>query len=289
MKKCVAIALIMFGSALTTSAGEKAKPSSLIVVNSRDKEVELKKWKFVEGVQTLRWLKSPVECILFRETNSTNYKDGIATLVPLTTVRKIEYDFVKHVVRLTAALPDGKDRVLTGTTRFVGINKIVIQGDVDLGDLGVASFKYRAGDGKGLKGVRFPNAVPLPESSGAKAIIVGNEKGKPEEHTVINPKPLYLANGDWRLLPHLAFYKTVKVKLDQIGRLRMVPIANKKQVSLEYDVKLADDKEFALTLMPEPTWDKKTKLSLVGIVGRVDVGYRLFPMHTIREFRWHKE
>ena len=134
----LAIVVVCLGHAsLPSRAGDK-KDEPLVVVNPEGKEVKFSRWNLSLGTRRLPWLgegkaktKTAPEFLEFREEKSTTYKDGVLTLVPLASVKKLDYDNAKQTVTLTVARADGKDEVLAGTTKFVGINKLVLEGDAE--------------------------------------------------------------------------------------------------------------------------------------------------------------
>ncbi len=272
-------------------AGDK-KAEPLVVVDPEGKEVKFARWSLAAGTRPLGWLaegkaKNAPQFIEFRDEKSTTYKDGILTLVPVASVKKLDYDNVKQTVTLVVAVADGKDETLTGTTKFVGINKLVLEGDADLGDLGAATVKFKGGDAKaGIQGARFPRAKPVDAVTGDVTTILADDKEK-SKHAVAGLSPLYLVDGSYVLQPHLMFKKTVKIDFAKIARLRHVPSEDKKATSYDFEVELSDGAKHNLTLLTKAEGEKKGKAgpALVGLVGRVPAGYKLFPPHTIAELR----
>src|SRR5262249_6309223 len=146
-------------------AADQPAEGTLVVIDAAGKEQKLKAWKFVAGTRPLSWLgatpardgddkepdkndkpKRPAgpEALEFREENSTTFRNGILTFVPLDRLRAIDYDGEKETVRAHVAAGEKGDaeEVLTGTTRYAEINKLTIEADVDKGDLGVAEVKF---------------------------------------------------------------------------------------------------------------------------------------------------
>ncbi len=271
------------------SAGEKQTAGPLIVLDAKGKEVKVTGWSFVAGVRRLPGKDGPAY-LEFREDKSTTYQAGILTLVPITALRRIDYDYDKKAVTVVVAVADGKDATLTGTTRYQGINRLTIAGDADLGDLGSASVKFRGGDPKGgMTGARFPAPRPVPPPvpavRGANVVIVATDKEK-TRHAVADLAALYVQpDGTYRLAPQLMFKKTVKIDLARIESLRHVPPENKKALSDDFEVTLRDGEKLTLTLLTKVDADGGKSATLAGLIGRVAVGYKLFPPHTIAELR----
>src|SRR5262249_13382329 len=149
------------------------------------------------------------EALVFREEKSTGLRDGILTYVLLDRIRAIEYDPEKKTVTVRYTKPGDKgdeEGTLTGTTRYVGGNKLTIEAEADLGDLGVADGKCQGGVPKGVKSIRFPTPkAPAKKEAGRLATVTDVDKNV---HKVADLQPLYrLANGWQRRIPTLLFKK----------------------------------------------------------------------------------
>jgi len=276
----------------------------LSVIDAVGQEVPVKNWKFTVGTRRLAWLapQAPAqkpkkgqvlpqgpEYLEFREDKSTTYQTGILTLVPLASIRKIDYDLDKKTVVATYVKADGKDDVLAGTTRYIGINKIVIEGDADLGKLGLASTKFKGGETKGgIRGLRFSKADSVAEPKGKIAAIVAADKEK-TLHKVSDLTALYKTSNGNRLAPTLLFKKTVKIDLGQVQKLRHLPAEDPKKTSYDYEVTLADGMKLNLTLLEKGGELDNHPVLLVGLIGAVPAGYKLFPAHTIAELTFENK
>jgi hypothetical protein len=227
------------------------------------------------------------EAIPFRDENSTDFRDGILTFVPLTALRAIEFDAEKETMTVRAAAGDKADaeEALTGTTKYKGINKLTIEAEVDKGDLGVGEVKFLGGVPKGIRAVRFPAPKALPAPTGRTATVtVAGSTTNTQKATDL--QPLYLfADGTERVLPTLFFKKTLKVNIAKLKKLRGVKVEDIDNP--EFGVTLADGDEETYTLMPKVTIDGRDAV-LEGLVGRVPAGYKLFPMHTIGEVEFEE-
>jgi hypothetical protein len=281
-------------------ADAKAAAGGLTVIDSAGKEVKLKSWKFLSGTMKLTWMElqppskdgKPAkaggpEALEFRESKSTTYEDGIRTLVPISSIRKIDYD--KKTVSVTVALPGDKEEVLRGSTEFLRINKVTIEAEADLGELGVAAVKYQGGALKdGIRGLRFADAAPaIAPPTGKPALVVAQDR---EKHAVHEILPLYKkADGTLKVVPTLYFKTKVKIDMAKIKKLRHIESENKKTQSYDFEVTLQDDAKHNLTLLKSNPDDAKAG-TLVGLVGRTRVGYKLFPLpHTISELNLTNE
>jgi hypothetical protein len=277
-------------------AKKDGKDSYLLVVPpAGGKEVKLADWRFILGTRHFSLsgdapvkpkTKTPAgpEYLEFREDKSTTYQNGILTLVPLTSIRKIDYDRDKKTVAVVVVKAGDKDETLTGTTKFVGINKITLEADAVLDGLGAATVKFQGGVDKGLHSITFPAPKPAAEVKGIASVIVAADKEK-TKHTAHDPQPLYLIDGNYRVLPYLMFKKTVKLDMDKIAALQFVPSQDKKKISYDFEVTLKDGAKHTLTLLTKIDLDEKKSATFEGLVGRVPVGYKLFPAHTIQEFQ----
>ncbi|HYT91652.1 MAG TPA: hypothetical protein VEL76_23265 [Gemmataceae bacterium] len=288
------------------SAQEPAKGTgpTLTVVDHNGKEVKLQTWKFLVGTRRVSWMapaapkvdkkgeKTPagVEVLEFRDDKSTTYKDGILTLIPLTSLKKLEYDHEKKTVEVTylATGENGPEEMsLTGSTRFIGINKLEVEAETDLGELGKAAMKFQGGSSKGVHSLTFSTPKPVPAPTGRRAIIIGRDKEQ-TGHKIADIQALYLAEkGREQLSSTLHFKTTVKIDLAKLEKLRNVPPADAKtEWGPDYEVTLKDGKQLTLTLLQKTNTKEGGAGVLKGLVGRVPAGYKLFPLHTIVEVRY---
>src|SRR5262249_49329875 len=151
---CSTIALLWgLGILSAADAPEPGKSGPLLIVDGAGKEQKIKAWKFSQGTRHLTWLAPPAaekpepkakdkngkappakarpaigpEALEFRDEHSTNFVDGILTLVPLDRIRSLDYDADKQSVSLKLLAFGGGDETLAGTTKFRGINKLTIE------------------------------------------------------------------------------------------------------------------------------------------------------------------
>ncbi len=282
MARCL-ILFLLLAPPLAFAGDRKAEP--LTILNAAGKQEKLRTWKFTVGTRPLSWLDTPgPECLQFRDEHSTGYQDGILTLIPLANLKAIDYDADKKTVAVTALAASGKEETLLGTTKYTGINRLALVGEADLGDLGAAEVKLQGGVPMGLRGLRFPAPRPAPEMKGRPATIVAEDKEK-TAHPVTGLTALYSIGTTYRTLPVLMFKKTVKIDFDKLAGLRHLPPADKKQTTLDFEVTLAEGARHNLALLRKVELDGSQPAQLVGLVGQVPVGYKLFPPHTIAELR----
>src|SRR5688572_12134849 len=105
--------------------GQEHKASALVVLDNAGKEIPLKTWKFTQGTRRLSWLAEakkgsekkegqkkeddkkgdvkkakgavapePVgpECLALIEEKTPTYVNDVTTFIPLTSLKKIEFD-----------------------------------------------------------------------------------------------------------------------------------------------------------------------------------------------------
>jgi hypothetical protein len=225
------------------------------------------------------------EALQFRDENSTDFKEGILTFIPLTALRAIDFDAEEETMTVKAATGDKADDTVTlaGTTKYKGINKITIEAEVDKGELGVGEVKFQGGVPKGIRGLRFPAAKALPAPAGRTATVsVLGSTTNTQKATDL--QPLYLfSDGTERVLPTLFFKKTLKINVGKLKKLRGVKVEDLDNP--EFAVTLAEGEEETYTLLPKVTIDGRDAV-LEGLVGRVPAGWKLFPVYTIGEVQF---
>jgi hypothetical protein len=281
---------------------KKAEANDLVVLDGAGKEVRLSTWKFLSGTRLLPWLapgerpkgkQEPAseEALELREEGSTTFQKGILTLVPVTALKQIDYDAEKMTVRVTylrAGEKGPEEGVLTGSTRYRGINKLTLEGEVDLGELGKAAQKVHGGSAKGARSIRFPSPKPVPAAKGRPAYIIGKDKEK-TVHPVTDVQALYaVSRSKAVLIPKLMFKATVKIDLAKLDRLRVPEDDREGGDGYDFEVTLKGGKQLTLTLLTETNPEDGKPAQLQGLVGRVPAGYKLFPPHTLVEVQFDK-
>ncbi len=296
---------LVFAGAALLSAGVQAgdqdkkdpeksddkKPYILVVPPAGGKEVKLVDWRFTHGTRQLAFTgdaavtpkgKAP-EFLEVREEKTTTYKNGIFTFVPLTSIRKLTYDREKKLFAAVAISDSGEDVTLGGSTKFTS-NKITIEAEALLDGLGAATVKFHGGIDKGLHSVAFPTPKAPEKAKGAAAIVTADDKEK-TKHTAHDLRPVWLVDGQYRVLPYMMFKKTVKVDWDKLAGFRFVPSEDKKKISTDYEITLKDGVKHTLSILSTVELEKKKTMTFVGLVGRVPVGYKLFMLDAIYEYK----
>jgi hypothetical protein len=304
--------LILWSAVFSTLlAPEPAKaPPIITITDQAGKEYKAKTYTFGSkdkggSVFRLSWLapaeakpkkdkgKKPAEssdkvgpeAIVIREGNKFGVADGVVTFVPLANVRTVEFDNEKKTITITAAT-SGEDVKLSGSTAYKGINKLLIEAEVDKGTAGVAEAVYEGGipDGN-LKMVKFPSSKPA-EVKGRPAVVVTADKGTKRTDKVFNLTPVYVMPSG-RLLADktLLFKKTLRLDVN-----KLVKIVTTKEEAFEpvWKVTPKGEEEEAYTLLMEgKIADQEAKL--FGLVGQVPEGYRLFPARRIVSIEFDKD
>jgi hypothetical protein len=296
-------AALVAAVAALAAAAAPTRDDVLVVVDAAGKEHRLKSWKFLAGTRVLAWLapapaeregdakgaredprakaRPPAgpEALEFREEDSTLFREGILTLVPLERLRALEYDPEKEAVTARVAAAGGGEAALTGTTKFQRVNKVVVEAEVDRGEQGVAEVRFQGGTARGVRAIRFPAPRPGAEPPAGRPAVITTAGKQPSAHKVADVQPLYrLAGGPERLSPQLLFKKTLRL---DVAKVRKLTAAGDEEESA-WLVVLKDGGEETLTLLRTAALDGK-EAQLVGLLGRVPAGYKLFPMHTVAE------
>jgi hypothetical protein len=298
-------------------APKAAEPGTLVVLDAAGKGQKLKTWEFTAGTRRLSWLapapdkKDPEpreapaeegrpgtrakprpaagpEALEFLDETQIKYLPAVLTLIPLDRIRSIDFDNDKDTmtVRVATGADPEKDEVLTGSTRYRGLNKLILEADVDRGDAGVAAIKLQGGNPKGIRGIRFPPPKVGPAApAGRPAVVTSADGTRKKTHKVSDLQPLYrLAGGGERLLPTLMFKKTLKVDVAKVARI-VAPENEGTRDGLAWQVTQKGGEDETLTLLQDITHEGK-KAALEGLLGRVPAGYRLFPPSTIAEVKF---
>ena len=74
----------------------------------------------------------------------------------MKSLRKLDFDNDKKTATAVVVNAGDQDETLSGTTKFKGINKIVLEADAVLEGLGNATVKFNGGAADGLRSIRFP-------------------------------------------------------------------------------------------------------------------------------------
>lgn len=284
----------VFGGAIAglfvTLATRAADDDAVVVIDAANKEVRISGVTFSAGAKRLAWLADPQGETLdakrgpvaleFRETHSTTYQKGISTFIPAASVGAVRYEYDKQTVSVTVK---GLKEPLVGTTQYKGINVVGFDGDVIGGK--TEKFSGGASSKSGYKSVTFPDPKPLaarPASDSRWTIQIVQPTANNPTLTVRNLKPLYqFAGGVEQLADSIPIRKGPPLKFD--ASLKSVEVIavdqNTNMVAVEVTPRDGPEKMVAFSQVVE--FDKR-QATLVGLLGEVDAGWKLFPLHTIK-------
>ncbi|MCE9561241.1 MAG: hypothetical protein K8U57_04225 [Planctomycetes bacterium] len=282
--------LLAWTFASGNAADEKPKVGGDITYTDLDgKEIKLPGAKLTVGTRRLAWLADPKGttpdekfgplALKVREPVSTTLVDGVLTLIPAGSLESAKYDYEKLSVSLN--LKGWKEPVL-GSLQYKGLNTLGIATAVD----GKITTITAGVPGKtAVKTITFPDAKPLqaPKAVGLNwaVQIIQKEPSNPTVK-VRNLKVLYHApDGSERLSNDIPVRKGTPIPLDEkLTRLEWLATdTNTNFAAVEVEVGGTPEKLVVIPLTGD--MDKKTG-SVVGLLGEIDTGYKLFPLHTIK-------
>jgi hypothetical protein len=269
-------------------------PTEATVTDAENKEVKVTGLKFGAGTHRLAWLADPAGttedakkgplALELREPHSTSLAKGIITYVPVGSIESIKYDYEKQVATVAVK---GVPEPLAGTLQYKGINVLAFSGTADAKDT-----KFSGGaPGKGnIKTVAFHGAQPVSPKKGANYWQVQIDQPKAMDPTLkaSNFRFLYQYAGGVEVLSEsAAVRKGDPLKLDDtVKQLTVVAVDQNTHVAVVEA--LIGDTEKLLVLPLEAEKDGK-KGTLVGLVGEVDAGWKMFPLHTIKTMQRPKK
>jgi len=282
--------VLAWAFSLGNAADEKPKAAGEITFTDIDgKETKLPGAKLTVGTRRLSWLADPKGttpdeklgplALKVREPVSTTLVDGVLTLIPAGSLESAKYDYEKLSVSLN--LKGWKEPIL-GTLQYKGLNTLGIATTVD----GKVTTITAGVPGKAaVKTITFPDAKPLPAAKPGglnwAVQIIQKEPGNPIVK-VRNLKVLYHApDGSERLSTDIPVRKGAPIPLDEkLTRLEWLATdTNTNFAAAEVDVGGVPEKLVVIQLTADA--DKKTG-TVVGLLGEIDTGYKLFPLHTIK-------
>jgi hypothetical protein len=269
-------AILLGGLAVVCARAADPPPGEAVVVDSAGEEIKLTKVKFTTGTRKLGWMPEKTVALEVREPNSTTWSKGVVTLVPLASVESVTYEPGKATITVK-----GLSAPLIGSTEYKGFTVIGFEGDSG----GVVG-KFAGGVAKsGIKSVTFPGAKPLPERKPgglAWSVTVDQPKAGNPALAVRELKVLYaLPGGVEQLADALPVRKGDPLNLDDsLKRLEVLAVDPNTHMAAA-EVQTADGPERTVVIPLTREQDKKTG-TLVGLLGEVDAGWKLFPLHTIK-------
>jgi hypothetical protein len=278
---------------------KKPAGSPLTLTDVNGKEHKVTDWKWLNGTRRLTWLatdkdepdkekgkkgKQPApvgpEAFVIRDDTAINFKTGVVTLIPVDRLRSLSLDTDKKTLTVKVATGGkGEDVSLEGTTRFTDINWFSLEADVDRGDEGIASFKYQGGSAKGnVRSIRFPATKVEAIKPGRPAVVQTLDKNVKRTHKCSDLMALYaVSGGREKLSPLLMFKKTLKL---DVNKIKSIVNAGDDSDDVTWQVAQKGSDETTLTLLERTTIDGQAA-QLVGLVAKVPVGFKLFPVRRI--------
>jgi hypothetical protein len=284
------IGAVLIGWAAGAFSHAADGPAEATVTDAEGKEVKVSGLKFGAGARRLAWLADPSGttdeakkgplALELREPHSTSYTKGIITFVPMSAVESIKYDYEKQVA---AVAIKGLTEPLAGTLQYKGINVLAFDGSAD-GK--AAKFSGGAFTKGNIKAVAFAGATAPPARKGVAQWSI-----QIDQPTAMNPtlrannfKFLYhFPNGTEILTDSVPTHKSDPLKLDDAlkGYTTLAIDAKTQVVAAEVQV---GETERVIVIHPELEKDGKTG-TLAGLLGEVEAGWKLFPLHTIKSIK----
>jgi hypothetical protein len=270
-------------------------PDSVVVTDVDGKEHTLSAVKFSAGTRRLSWLgdsegatedakKGPLALEVRESTSAMPLAQGIITLVPIASVESIRYDFDKEQVTIGV---EGLSQPLTGALFYPRVNVIGISGT---STTKTASFTGGVRGKPSVKSITFAGVKPLARSRSGTSWNIRIIKTKKDEPVVVDNPTLAARNlkvlvstagGGERLLDALPIRKGEPIAFDaKLKRFEL--LANDLNTGIAAaEIETADGAERVIAIPLTLGKDKKAS-SIVGLVGEVDAGWKLFPLHTIK-------
>lgn len=274
-------------------AADPLPEGSAIVTDTDGKEVTLTNVKLTTGFRRLAWLADPKGstederkgplALEVREPQSTTFAKGIVTFVKVSHVESAKYDREKQVVNYGIV---GLKTPLVGTLVYRNVNVLGISGQVD-GK--TTTFSGGVLKKPALKTVTFAAKEPLPPprttgTTWAVQIHQPAVKDSPRDPTltVRNLRLLFqFPGGIEKLEDVLSIRKGAALPLT--GTVKRIEILatdpNTNLAALEVETTTGPERIVVVPLTQE--LDQKSGV-LAGFLGEVDVGWKLFPLHTIK-------
>ena len=276
--------------AFTRADDEPPAAGTAAVTDVDGKEFKLTGVKFTTGTRRLAWLadpkgttddakKGPVALEVREPNSSLPLSKGVLTLVPVSGLESAKFDYEKQVVTLVVK---GLKEPITGTLEYKGINV--------LGFSGTSGGKTAAFTGgvlskTAVKTAAFGGAEALarPKAAGITWNVQIAQKGADSPTvTARNLKVLYsFPGGVEHLADGVSVRKGTPIPFDK-NLKRVEVLANDPNTNFAAAEVEAGDVPERIVAVPLTLEQDNKKGTLVGLVGEVDAGWKLFPLHTIK-------
>lgn len=289
-RACVVFGLVLTGWLVGAFSLAADSPAEAVITDAENKEVKVTALKFGTGTRRLAWLADPNGTtddakkgplvLEVREPHSTGYEKGILTYVPISSIESIKYDYEKQTSSINVK---GLSEPLAGTLQYKGINIFGFTGNADSKATAFSGGALKKGN---IKAITFTGAIEVPARKNAAAWQVQIDQDKAMNPTlkVGELKFLYQFPGGMETLTDtVVTHKSDPLKLDSATKSYTTLAVDAKSHVVAAEVQIGDAERVVIIL---PTIEKDGKKgTLVGLVGEVDAGWKMFPFHTIKSMK----
>ena len=279
--------LVLICAIATTAFAEEPADAPITLVDASGKEYKLTNVKLNTSVRRLAFLGDPKGAtddakrgrlaLEIREPNSTSFAKGVTTIIPLSSIESVKYEYEKQSLSVAVK---GQEPV-TGTLQYQNIN--VISLDAKTNDV---TAKFSGGKKDGFRSIAWANAKPMASRAVGTAwqVQIYHPEAKHPSLTVRNLKAIYsFPGGIEQLADSLPVRKGESLKLDTtLKKLEIVAVDTNpsfQNAAMEVTVEGNPEKLIAVPLLND--LGNRTG-TLIGFIGEVDAGWKLFPLHCIK-------
>jgi hypothetical protein len=266
---------------------EEPAETPVVLVDANGKEHKLTNVKLNTCVRRLAFLADPKGvtddakrgplALEIREPNSTSFAKGVTTIIPLSSIESVKYDYDKQSLSVAVK---GQEPV-TGTLQFQNINVISLEGRTN-----DVTAKFAGGKKDGFRSIAWPNAKPMASRAVGTAwqVQIYHPEAKHPSIAVRNLKAIYsFPGGVEQLADSLPVRKGENLKFDSaLKKLEMVAVDTNpsfQNAAVEVTLEGNPEKLIAVPLINDLGNRSGT---LIGFIGEVDAGWKLFPLHCIK-------
>jgi hypothetical protein len=265
----------------------------VIVTDVDGQEHSLTSVKFGIGTRRLAWLadpkgtneeakKGPLALEVRESMSAMPLAQGIVTLVPVRTIESIRYEFDKELVTINVK---GLSHALAGPLFYPRVNSVGLSGT---SSTKTSSFTGGVRGKPSVKSIAFGGAQPLARARAGVSWNIQIIKTRKDEPAVVDNPSLTARNlkvlvsqprGAEELVDGIPIRKGSPIPFD--GKLkRFELLAN--DLNTHYAAAEVDTGTERVVAIPLGPSEDKRSSALVGILGEVDAGWKLFPIHTIK-------
>ena len=258
-----------------------------IIVDADGQEHLLTQIKFGAGTKRLAWLADPQGttddakkgplALEFREPNSTTLVKGVTTLVPVASIESMVFDHAKQEVTLAVK---GLQQRLVGILGYQRVNVLGING---LNDGKAVTFTGGTSGKSAIKRMSFGGAQPPLKSKTHATWNVQIVQPKANNPTVVvrNLKVLIAQSGGAeKLVDGLPIRKGEPIAFD--AKLKRLEILAHDQITDVVAAEVEAGGSERTIVIPHILERDGKPGTIVGLLGQVDAGWKLFPLHTVK-------